>query len=94
MRVSEQEVERIANLSRLKLGEEKKDMQKNLEDVLSHFDKLNELDTADVKPTAHILPVENVYRKDEIEPSMDRDILTSNAPQKEDGCYIVPRIVE
>lgn len=94
MRVSKQEVERIANLSRLKLGDDMEDMQKNLEDILSHFEKLNELDTNGVKPTAHILPVENVYRKDEIKPSMDREKLIANAPQSEDGCYIVPKIVE
>lgn len=94
MRVSKQEVERIANLSRLKLGDDMEDMQKNLEDVLSHFEKLNELDTSGVKPTAHILPVENVYRKDEIKPSMDREKLLANAPQSEGGCYIVPKIVE
>jgi len=94
MRVSEEEVNRIANLSRLKMGEDISQMQKNLEDVLSHFEKLNELDTSNVKPTAHILPVENVYRKDEVVESMDRDLLTDNAPQREDGCYIVPKIVE
>jgi len=94
MRVSEAEVERIANLSRLKMGDDKKGMQADLENILAHFDKLNELDTADVPPTAHILPVKNVFRKDEIKPSMDRDELTANAPQREDGCYIVPRVVE
>ncbi len=94
MRISESEVERIANLSRLKMGEDKKEMQKNLEDVLGHFEKLNELDTEGVKPTAHILPYENVFRKDEVVVKISRDELTANAPQKEDGCYVVPRVVE
>jgi aspartyl-tRNA(Asn)/glutamyl-tRNA(Gln) amidotransferase subunit C len=94
MRISEAEVERIANLSRLKMGEDMAKMQKNLADVLGHFEKLNELDTEDVAPTAHILPVENVYRKDEVVVGIDRDALIANAPQSEDGCYIVPRVVE
>ncbi len=94
MRVSEAEVERIANLSRLKMEADKTAMQADLEHILTHFDKLNELDTENVPPTAHILPVENVFRKDEVKQSMDRDELTANAPQREDGCYIVPRVVE
>lgn len=94
MRVSEAEVERIAHLSRLKLEGDKKSMQANMENILAHFDKLNELSTEGVQPTAHILPVQNVLREDEIIPSMDRDKLTANAPQREDGCYVVPRVVE
>ena len=94
MRISESEVERIANLSRLYMGDDKEEMQKNLEDVLGHFEKLNELDTKGVKPTAHILPVENVFRKDEVVVKIGREELIKNAPQQEDGCYIVPRVVE
>lgn len=94
MRVSEAEVQRIANLSRLKLGDDKAGMQKNLENILAHFDKLNELDTDDVVPTAHILPIQNVFREDVVIKSMDRDELTANAPERENGAYVVPRIVE
>jgi len=94
MLVSEEEVERIAHLSRLKLSDDKAGMQANLENILAHFDKLNELNTEGIQPTAHILPVQNVLREDEVIPSMDRDKLTANAPQREDGCYVVPRVVE
>jgi aspartyl-tRNA(Asn)/glutamyl-tRNA(Gln) amidotransferase subunit C len=94
MRVSEEEVERIAHLSRLKLSDDKAAMQANLENILAHFDKLNELDTTNVQPTAHILPVQNVLREDVVIPSMDREKLTANAPQREDGCYVVPKVVE
>jgi len=94
MRISEEEVERIAHLSRLKMGDDKVEMRHDLEAVLGHFEKLNELDTTGVKPTAHILPVENVFRKDTVVVEIEREELIANAPQKEDGCYVVPRVVE
>jgi len=95
MQVPISEVEKIAVLSRLSLTEEeKKKYQHNLEEVLVMAQRLNELDTTDVKPTAHIQGVENVLRADEIRPSMDNEKLTANAPERENGCFIVPKVVE
>ena len=65
MRVTLEEVERIASLSMLSLDEEKKKMlQKNLDDILGHAQKLNELDTEGVEPTSYILKQQNVVRED------------------------------
>lgn len=95
LKVSGDEVEKIAVLSKLYIGEDEKDeFAKNLEAVLMHAEKLNELDTKDVAPTAHILPVKNVFRQDEIIKSMDADILTANAPERDGGCFIVPKVLE
>jgi len=95
MQVPISEVEKIAVLSRLSLTEEeKKKHQHDLEEVLALAQRLNELDTTDVKPTAHIQGVENVLRADEIRPSMDNEKLTANAPERENGCFIVPKVVE
>ena len=95
MLVPVSEVEKIAALSRLSFGEkEKAEYQRHLEDILMAAQKLEELDTSGVAPTAHIQGVSNVLREDEVKESMDNGLLTSNAPEKEKGCFIVPRVVE
>jgi aspartyl-tRNA(Asn)/glutamyl-tRNA(Gln) amidotransferase subunit C len=95
MQVPISEVEKIAALSRISLTEEEKTMhQQNLLEILEAAQKLSDLDTDNVEPTAHIQGIENVLRKDEITPSMDNELLTSNAPERENGCFIVPKVVE
>ena len=95
MQVPISEVEKIATLSRLSFNEEEiKHFQHHLEGVLKAAQKLEELDTSDVKPTAHIQGIENVLREDVVEKSMDNELLTANAPEKENGCFIVPKVVE
>ena len=95
MQVSISEVEKIAMLSRLSFSdEEKQKFQHDLEAILMAAQRLNELDTSGVEPTAHIQGVENVLRADTVQPSMDNDKLTAGAPERENGCFIVPRVVE
>lgn len=95
MQVPISEVEKIAALSRISLTEEEKAMhQQNLLEILEEAQKLSELDTDNIEPTAHIQGIENVLRKDDVTPSMDNELLTSNAPQRENGCFIVPKVVE
>jgi aspartyl-tRNA(Asn)/glutamyl-tRNA(Gln) amidotransferase subunit C len=95
MKIPISEVEKIAVLSRLSFSdEEKKKYQHHLEDVLLAAQKLSELDTQNVAPTAHIQGVKNVLRPDDVQPSMDNDLLTANAPEKDNGCFIVPKVVE
>ena len=95
MQVPISEVEKIAVLSRLSFSdEEKKQYQHHLEAILKSAQRLDELDTKNVAPTAHIQGVENVLRQDMVEKSMDNDKLTANAPERENGCFIVPKVVE
>jgi len=95
MQVSISEVEKIAMLSRLSFSdEEKQKFQHDLEAILIAAQRLNELDTSNVVPTAHIQGIENVLRADIVQPSMDNDKLTAGAPERENGCFIVPRVVE
>ncbi len=95
MRVPISEVEKIAVLSRLSFSEEeKKQYQHHLEAILLSAQRLEELNTEDVKPTAHIQGVENVLRQDAVTASMDNDKLTANAPERDNGCFIVPKVVE
>lgn len=95
MQVPISEVEKIALLSRLSLTDEEKEMhQKSLLNILEEAQKLNDLDTSNVEPTAHIQGVENVLRIDEVKKSMENELLTANAPESENGCFIVPKVVE
>ena len=67
---------------------------KSLHDFLEYVDRLQQVDTEKVMPTAHVLPVQNVFREDVVKPSLDRELALSNAPQQEDGYFRVPKILE
>ena len=95
MQVPISEVEKIAALSRLSFNEEEKEQyQKHLEVILMTAQRLEELDTSHIEPTAHIQGIENVLRSDVIEKSMNNEKLTNGAPERENGCFIVPKVVE
>ncbi len=95
MRIPVSEVDKIASLSRLSFSnEEKVQLQNHLEGILHTAEKLGELDTEGVEPTAHIQGKQNVTRSDTVRASMDNALLTANAPETENGCFIVPKVVE
>ena len=56
--------------------------------------QLEEIDTEGISPMAHVLPVQNAFREDVVQPSFDRAALLANAPSAEEGCLSVPRVVE
>ena len=94
MAITISDVEHVALLSRLELSEEeKKKYSEELSKILSHVEQLQELDVAGVAPTAHPLPMKNVFREDVVRPSLSNEEALANAPQKEDGCFKVPQIV-
>lgn len=85
----------VANLARLNLTEDEiEHFTKDMEAIIAFADQINELDINDVKPTDHVIPINNVFRKDEVVEPMDRELLLSNAPSQENGCFSVPKIVE
>ena len=89
------DVDAVANLARLSLSEdEKKSMKKELVSIIDFADTLAEIDTAGVDITAHVVPMSNVFRPDEVTNKPDRDELLASAPAKEDGCVFVPQVVE
>ncbi len=95
MKITDKDLDYVARLARIHIDEEKKEqLTKDMESVIKFADKLAELDTENVEPIAHALPVNNVFRKDEIVPSYNREALLENAPEKDAGCYSVPKIVE
>lgn len=89
------EVEHVALLARLELTEaEKRKLTEDLNVILTHFERLQELDTTDVEPTSHAIPMQNVFRADEVQPSLPREVILSEAPDAREGYFVVPRIVE
>lgn len=95
MQVPVSEVEKIAMLSRLSFKEDEiKQYQMHLEAILQTAQRLSQLDTQNVPPTAHIQGIENVLRDDCPKPSMDNALLTRGAPESDNGCFIVPKVVE
>ncbi len=95
MKITIKEVEHVARLARLELTEEEKErMRAHLDSILTYMDKLNELDTSGVEPTSHVLPMTNVFRADEVRPSLSQEEALANAPDRQDLFFRVPRILE
>jgi aspartyl-tRNA(Asn)/glutamyl-tRNA(Gln) amidotransferase subunit C len=89
------EVEHVARLARLALSaEEKERMRGQLDAILGYIDQLQRIDTTDVPPTSHVLPLANVMREDEVRPSYPVDAMLANAPDPDGELFGVPRILE
>lgn len=94
MRITANDVEHVAKLSRLYLSEEEKEnYTQTLNSILEYMEILNRVDTCEVEPTAHVLPLKNVFREDKLHKCLDRELALANAPEEEDGCFKVPRII-
>jgi aspartyl-tRNA(Asn)/glutamyl-tRNA(Gln) amidotransferase subunit C len=93
--ISKKDVEHVAKLSRLKLKEEEKQkLTQQLNSILEYMKKLNKLDISKTEPTSHVIPLENVKRKDVKKPSYPVEEVLQNAPDKERGYFKVPPIIE
>ena len=88
-------VENVANLARLSFSDkEKESLAREMNAIIDFANQLSELDTENVPITAHVVPISNIFREDEVTNKPDRDELLSNAPTKADGYFTVPRVVE
>ena len=95
MKITKQEVEHVAKLGRLELSDQETDkLTDQLSNILTYVEKLNELDTKSIVPTAHVLDIKNVMRDDITAPSLPQDRALANAPDKAAGHYKVPKIIE
>lgn len=89
-----EDVAYVAGLARLDLGPEEIDrFAGQLSAVLEHVEAIRRLDLAGLAPTAHPLALENVLRDDERRPGLSRDDVLAGAPEAENGCFVVPRIL-
>lgn len=95
MKISRAEVEHVAGLARLTLEEAELDaFTGQMDEILAYVDKLGELDTDGILPTAHAVPMDNAFREDEVRPSFDPETALDNAPESLQGCFRVPRVIE
>ena len=95
MATAELDVKYVAHLARLALTpEEEKKLGAQLGNILGYIEKLRELDVSNVEPTAHAVPMVNVTRADEIQPSLPHEDALRNAPRQAGGLFIVPKVVE
>ena len=92
--LTEEQVRHVAHLARLKITDEEVHLfTRQLGAILEYVAQLEELDTADVEPLAHCLPVRNVLREDEIRPSLSNDQALQNAPQRDGEFFAVPKVL-
>lgn len=95
MHLSREEVEHVAVLGRLKLGEaEIGPFTEQMNEILDYFAQLQEVDTSQVGGTAHVLSQVNVLRDDCVYASLSPDAALANAPERVDDLFKVPRVVE
>ena len=93
--ITKSDVEYVANLARLNLDEPTQErLVKEMGEILTYMDKLNELDTSEVEPMLHVLSISNVYRDDVVSASMTRDDALKNAPKSDGEYFLVPQILE
>ena len=95
MSIDKKTVEDVAHLARIKL--EPKELEKlssQLEHILAFIDKLSSINTENVAPTSHILPINNVLRKDEPKASLPVEKTLKNAPEKQGNFFVVPKVIE
>ena len=98
MKLTEKEVRYVADLANLRFSDEEvRKFARDLDGILEHMDKLNELDTSNVEPMAQVLYAADetaTLRPDKELPPLGTEAALANAPQKGGGYFKVPRIIE
>ena len=95
MPVSGEDVRKVAMLARLSFSPNEEDrLVEELNRMLDYVAALNELDTTDVSPTAHVLPIENAFRGDTPGQSLPPSDVLGNAPLSGHGHFRVPKVIE
>jgi aspartyl-tRNA(Asn)/glutamyl-tRNA(Gln) amidotransferase subunit C len=95
MAIDKETVKYVAHLARIELDDSELDkLSGQLRDILDFIDKLKKLDVSQVKPTSHILPINNVLRQDDRRESLPTDKALKNAPRKEGNFFGVPKVIE
>jgi len=94
-KISRGDVEYVANLAQLRLTAREIDtFTSQLDQIVSYMDKLDELDTSGIEPMFHALDMSNVFRSDRVEPSLPQVEALGISPEKEDGFFVVPKVIE
>lgn len=94
MAISKEEIIHIAKLASLNLSEEEiEGYAKDMTEILGFADMINSVDTDQIKETIAANENYNVFRKDEVIPSVDREVLLQNAPSKDEGMFRIPKVI-
>ncbi len=95
MKISPGDVRHVAQLARVSLTDEQiGTFGRQLNDIVEYIEQLNEIDTNDIEPTSHVMPLNNIFREDVIRQSLPRLEMLKNAPDSNESFYIVPKIIE
>ena len=94
MKITKDQVLYVADLARLDLDDASIDkFAGQIGTILDYVDKLNEVDTEGIRPTSHAISLTNAFREDEPNEHLDPDKALANAPEKEEGNFVVPKVV-
>ena len=89
------EVKKAATLARLELTQAEEDIfTRQLDTIMNYVEKLQHLNAQGVEPTSHVIPLNNVFRKDIVLEPLGQKKALANAPDMADGCFRVPKVVE
>ncbi|OGB87096.1 asparaginyl/glutamyl-tRNA amidotransferase subunit C [candidate division WOR-1 bacterium RIFCSPLOWO2_02_FULL_46_20] len=95
MAITKKDVEHVAKLARLGLSEEEIELfTRQLSAILDFAGSLQKLDTKNILPTSHAIPMKNVLREDKVVTCQNTEDILANAPAEEDHMFRVPRIIE
>jgi len=93
--ISNDAVKHVAHLARLAVTEEEAEkLSEDMNEIIHYAEQLNEVDTEGIEPTTHVLDLKNVMRKDEPKEWITQEDALKNAPDKQDGQFRVPSILE
>ena len=93
--LTKKEVLYIASLSRIHLEDDEVDrLTKTLGEILQYIEILKKIDINNVKPTTHVLPLKNVFRKDKVKPSLKEEDVLKSAVDQAQGSFKVPQVIE
>jgi aspartyl-tRNA(Asn)/glutamyl-tRNA(Gln) amidotransferase subunit C len=94
MKITKEEVLHVAHLARLEIDESAIErFAGQIGDILEYVDQLKQVDTEGVRPTSHVLALANAFREDVQTQHLPQEVSLANAPQKEDGSFVVPKVV-
>jgi aspartyl-tRNA(Asn)/glutamyl-tRNA(Gln) amidotransferase subunit C len=95
MKITREDVVKVGQLARLELNDEEvTTFTGQMDAILAYVDKLNELETGHIIPTAHAVPLENAFRDDVTRPSLGADLALAAAPDRADDFFRVPKVIE
>ena len=94
MKITKEEIAHVGKLARLNLDDEAVELyEKQLGDILTYMATLSRLETAGVDPASHATSIHNAFRDDELKASIPNERALENAPDSEDGSFVVPKII-